>query len=242
VIADYLPGLWDQHGKGRAGGVLDNLFGVTHDGGLRASDAFGERLWVEVDQDANYSWKTYEEFLTNENTCIRDKSGFHQAVRAMPVGHVRQEGRGTAVLMNLSPQWYNAFRVAGAVPAQRRDVFMRHISDAGVVPWVRLKGAGDTEHGYEITYWSMPPDANDVARKLIFVCFNPETTGNSLGGGNSDRLRTARVPVTLQFRHDVRSLRDERAGTELGDGREFTLNWKQNEALVLSFPHAPPAE
>ena len=31
VIADYLPGLWDQHGKGRrAGGVLDDLFAVPH--------------------------------------------------------------------------------------------------------------------------------------------------------------------------------------------------------------------
>ena len=31
MIADYMPGLWDQHGKGRAdGGVLDDLFGVKH--------------------------------------------------------------------------------------------------------------------------------------------------------------------------------------------------------------------
>jgi len=29
VIANYLPGVWDQHGRGRAkGGVLDALFGV----------------------------------------------------------------------------------------------------------------------------------------------------------------------------------------------------------------------
>jgi len=32
VIADYMPGLWDQHGKGPTkGSVLDDLFGVQHD-------------------------------------------------------------------------------------------------------------------------------------------------------------------------------------------------------------------
>ncbi len=234
VIADYLPGLWDQHGKGRAAGVLDDMFGATHNSGMRAGDVFGERLWAEVDQDANYSWKTYEEFLS-KNTSIRDASGFHKAVRAMPVGHVQSHGRGTAVLMNLSPQWYNAFRVAGVVPAQKREVFMRHIAQAGVTPQVRIKGAAETEHGYEITYWSKPANAGIPARTLVFLCYNPEITGSSLGGGNSDGLKTAKVPVILQFRSEVKGVRDERSGKELGSGREFTLDWKQNEALVLSF-------
>ena len=235
VIADYLPGLWDQHGKGRVAGVLDDMFGVTHNSGMRAGDIFGERLWAEVDQDANYSWKTYEEFLSNKNTSVRDASGFHKAVRAMPVGHVQRYGRGNAVLMNLSPQWYNAFRVAGAVPAQKREIFMRHVAQAGVTPWVRIKGAAETEHGYEITYWSKPATAGSPARTLVFLCFNPEITGSSLGGGNSDRLKTAKAPVTLQFRSEVKGVRDERSGKELGSGREFTIEWKQNEAVVLSF-------
>ena len=236
VIADYMPGLWDQHGKGRATGVLDDLFGVTHSSAMKAGDIFGEKLWAEVDQDANYSWKTYGEFLTNKNTSLRDESGFHKAVRALPVNQARKFGGGTAVLMNLSPQWYNAHRVAGAVPAQKREVFMRHVAQAGVAPRVRIKGAGEAEHGYEITYWSKPADANGPARTILFLCFNPEITGSALGGGNSDRLKTARVPVTLQFRDEVKGARDERSGRELGNGREFTLDWKQNEALVLSCP------
>lgn len=85
VIADYMPGVWDQHGKGRVnGGVLDELFGVKHDAAMKAADVFGGRLWVEVDQEANYSWKTYDDFLTNKNTCLKDVSGFHKAMPAMP--------------------------------------------------------------------------------------------------------------------------------------------------------------
>ena len=82
VIADYLPGVWDQHGKGRAhGGALDDMFGVKHSPSLRPADLFGGRLWVETDQDANYGYKVYEQLLTNGNTCIKDASGFNKAVR-----------------------------------------------------------------------------------------------------------------------------------------------------------------
>jgi len=231
VIADYLPGLWDQHGKGRAGaGALDEMFGVKHDSAMRAADIFGEKLWVEVDQDANYSWKTYDEFLTNKNTCLKETNGFHRAVRTMPTDHVATVGRGKAVLMNLSPQWYNAYRAEGANAAKKRDVFMRHITNADIEPWVRIAGAGEREHGCEITYWSLP-----TGRTLLFVCLNPETRGTSLGGGNSVGLKTDTVPIKLRFTREVRNARDERTGHALGSGAEFAFDWKQNAAVVLSF-------
>ena len=231
VIADYLPGVWDQHGRGRKqGGVLDEMFGVKHDATMHARDIFGEKLWVEVDQDANYSWKSYDEFLTNKNTCLQDASGFHKAVRAMPVAHVTAVGKGKAVLMNLSPQWYHAYRAAGFEAAKKRAVFMRHVTAAGVVPWVRLAGAGEREHGCEITYWSLP-----TGRRLLFVCLNPEIRGTSLGGGNSVGLKTDTVPIKLRFNREIRSVRDERTGRALGNGAEFALDWKQNEAVALSF-------
>ena len=114
VIADYLPGVWDQHGRGRAaGGALDSLFGVRHDPAMTQADVFGGSLWCEVDQDAGFGWKTYPEFLSHADACLKDPSGFNKAVRAMPTANVRRVGAGTAVLLNLSPQWYNAYRVAG---------------------------------------------------------------------------------------------------------------------------------
>jgi hypothetical protein len=236
VIADYLPGLWDQHGKGRAGGgALDGMFGVKQDASMRARDVFGGKLWVEVDQDANFSWKTYEEFLTNENTCLKDACGFNKAVRALPVDQVRSVGRGKAILMNLSPQWYNAYRVAGADATARRGVFMRHITDAGVVPWVRIAGAGAREQGYEITYWNQAASRGDPTRTILFVCSNPEIHGTSAGGGNSVGLKTGTIPIKLRFAHELRNARDERDGRALGSGAEFVFNWKQNEAVVISF-------
>jgi hypothetical protein len=231
VIADYLPGLWDQHGKGRTnGGVLDDMFGVRHDPAMHASDIFGEKLWVEVDQDANYSWKSYDEFLTRNSTCLKDASGFSKAVRSMPVAQVGGIGRGKAILMNLSPQWYNACRAANVAAAKQREVFMRHLADSGIAPWVRLTGMADQEHGYEITYWMLPQ-----GRTLLFLCLNPEIRGTSVGGGNAVALKTGTIPVTLRFNHQVSDLRDERTGRQLNGGSQVVLDWKQNEAVVLSF-------
>ena len=90
IIADYLPGVWDQHGKGSAkGGALDELFGVKHNPDMKAADVFGGKLWCEVDQDANFSYKTYASYLTNGNTCLKDASGFNKAVRSMETGTSR---------------------------------------------------------------------------------------------------------------------------------------------------------
>lgn len=234
VIADYLPGLWDQHGRGRPdGGVLDDVFGVRHDSSMRAGDIFQSRLWVEVDQDTHYStskksgWKA---FLSEKNDCVKDPSGFYKAVRDMDTVHTRDVGKGQAVLMNLSPQWYNAYRNMGVEKAaEARGVFMKHVKSAGIEPWVRIADSGQAEHGYEITYWKKGD------RTILFVCMNPEVRGTSLGGGNAAGLKTDTVDITLRFDTPIRGVRDERADKDLPDGREFSFEWTMNEAVVLSF-------
>ena len=130
------------------------MFDVRHDPKMKAGDIFGTRLWCETDQDANFGYKTYDQLLTNGNSSIKDASGFDKAVRAMGTQHVNHFGRGTAVLMNLSPQWYNAYRTAGFAAAAKRSAFMKPIHDAGIRRWVEIKDAGDKEFGYEITYWN----------------------------------------------------------------------------------------
>ncbi len=231
VIADYLPGVWDQHGRGRrSGGVLDAMFGVRHDPSMTAADLFGGKLWCEVDQDVNFGWKTYEEFLTNGNTCIKDASGFHKAVRNLPTETVTHFGNGNAVLMNLSPQWYNAYRMSGSEAAGRRHTFLKQIASRSVNRWVEIENAGAREFGYEITYFRKPD-----GRKVLFVCSNPEIVGTQAGGGNAVDLKADAIPITLKFADPIRNVRDERRGTVLADGNRFPFTWRRNEAVVLSF-------
>ena len=231
VVADYMPGLWDQHGRGRAnGGALDRLFGVQHSPAMSVADVFGGKLWCEVDQDVNFGWKTYAEFLTNGNPCVKEPSGFNRAVRRVPIGSANPVGAGTAILLNLSPQWYNAYRIAGMEAARRRETFMRYVTNSGVRPRVQIENATEAAFGHEFTTFRRPD-----GRKVLFVCSNPEMVGSEQGGGNAAELKTGAIPVTLKFTAPVRSVRDERRGMELGSGERFTLSWNRNEALVLSY-------
>jgi hypothetical protein len=232
VIADYLPGLWDQHGKGRPnGGALDESFGVKPNPHLSSKDLFGGRLWCEVDQDANFTWKTYEQFLTNQNTCIKDASGFNKAVRDMGVITTNRIEKGRFILMNLSPQWYNAYRTEGPEAASKRATFMSPIHAAGINRWVKIES--DKAFGYEITYWSKGD------RTILFVAMNPEIEVSPTGGGNAVGLKTETIAVTLTFAKPMTKVRDERSGKDFGSGREFKFNWKMNEAMVISFSDHP---
>ncbi len=231
VVADYMPGLWDQHGKGRAGGgALDDLFGVRHDPAMTARDVFQGTgaLWCEVDQDRHYGYKSYEELLA-ENSCLKGPGGFNKAVRALPAATAAKAGRGTAVLMNLSPLRYLACRAQGEAAAASRSVFMQPLHDAGLRRRVEIKNAGEQAFGYEITAW------RKGNRVILFLVANKEIVVSSLGGGAATGLRSDTIPVTLSFAVPVRRVRDERSGRELGSGREFPLLWKRNEACVLSF-------
>lgn len=230
VIADFLPGVFDQHGRGRTDdGALSDLFGVQHSASLKATDIFSDRLWVETDQDANFSYSSYEELMSKGNTGIRHPKGFTQAVRNIGTSFSRSFGSGKAVLMNLSPQWYHALRQQGAKAAEARSVFMTHLDEADIESRVRITTNAAEVFGYEITYWKK----ND--RLLLFLVMNPEVTGNSAGGGNSRNLKTQKLDVTLEFNGKASQLRNERTGQTLGDGKNFTVNWITNEAVVLSF-------
>ena len=97
VIADYLPGLWDQHGKGRSGGgALDDMFGVQHDPAMKRGRsvrrASSGARWTRT---PTFSWKTYEEFLTNENTVHPGRERLQQGrARRCPSDHVNQLRQG----------------------------------------------------------------------------------------------------------------------------------------------------
>ncbi len=230
VIADFLPGVFDHHGRGRKnGGALDDLFEVQHDPTLKPSDVFSERLWAETDQDANFSYSSYQGLLSNKNTNLRHPSGFARAVRKLPTNNKNSFGNGAGVLMNLSPQWYHVLRGQGFEKAEARSLFMEHLRKAGVKARVRIMNPTEVSFAYEITYWKKN------GRIMLFLIMNPEVTGSSAGGGNSQGLKTQKINVTLKFQNPIKQVRNERKDQDLGDGDIFTIDWIGNEAVVLSY-------
>ncbi len=228
VIADFAPGLFDQHGKGRRVGALNNLFGSADDGNATNRDFFGDRLWVETDQDAGYSFRRYRDLFGTIKCKLKD--GYAVAARKRPTQIVRKVGQGRAVLVNLSPQRYLQYREEAAATNQLRQVFMQHVTAAGVKPWVTaLDETGQRPRNLEITYWKKDD------RTLLFVLQNAVVTGNELGGGGADGLAEKKTRIKLWFRKEMSDVIDERTGRSLGNGRHFALDFNSVEALFLSF-------
>jgi hypothetical protein len=230
VIGDFAAGLFDQHGKGRRHGALDDLFGVSHDGTETRADLFGGRLWVETDQDAGYSFRRYRDLF--ETVHPRLDRGFAVAERKLPVGTTRPVGKGRAVYLNLSPQRYLMMREEGTATEEQRKVFLDPVFTAGVTPWIRAKA--DRAIPLEVTYWSKG------GRTLVFVLQNVPISGSSTGGGGAERLVEATVPVEVRLAGPVRGVQDERTGAKLPEGDHFTFRLDTAEAVLFSFAGEPP--
>jgi hypothetical protein len=225
VIADFACGIFDQHGKGRTQGALDQLFGVQHDGSATRADFFSGKLWVETDQDAGYSAESWRErFATLD---CRLEHGFAVAERSLPIRTVRQVGRGTAVYLNLSPQRYLQYREEASATEAQRTVFLKHVL-ATVTPWVTVSSEGKRPPNCEVTYWTQGE------RTFLFVVQKTATGGDPAGGNWAQGLVNREIPMTVEFAAPVRDVVDERSGRHLGDGRTFRLPFRTCEAVLLS--------
>ena len=227
VIADFACGLFDQHGKGRNRGVLDHLFGVTHDGTETARDFFGDRLWVETDQDAAYNYRTYRDLFATIPCQLHH--GYAVAEKRLPVGVVRAVGRGRAVYLNLSPQRYLQYRAEGTVEQSHREPFISPILEAGVRPWIQVTSDGQRPANLEVCYWRKGP------RIYVFVVQSAPVTGSSTGNTGAEQLNVRTIPIEVTLQRRVRGVQNERTGEQLGDGTRFTFELPLAEAVLFSF-------
>ncbi|MGH7162054.1 MAG: beta-galactosidase trimerization domain-containing protein [Planctomycetota bacterium] len=215
VIADFMCGLFDQHGRGRGEGALDSLFGVRHDGSETKKDFFSGKLWVEADQDAGYGFKSYGQLFDTLRCGLHE--GFAVAEKRLPVKTARDAGKGKAVYLNLSPQRYLQYREEGKTTAAHSALFLEHVpARARVTP---LAG-GERARDLETTYWSKD------GRTLLFVVQNP---------GPAGKLRRESFRIELAFARPAKDLVNERTGEALGDGDRFAFDFPACEALFLSY-------
>ncbi len=213
VIADFACGLFDQHGKGRRRGALDDLFGVTHDGTETRGDFFGGKLWVETNQDAAFNYRRMAELLATSGA--RLERGFAVAEKRLPVDAARSAGQGRAVYLNLSPQRYLQYREEGTTREAQREVFLEAVCAAGCRPWVTVSSSGGRPRNAEVTYWSKGD------RTLVLLVQKPATSGSSTGGGGADALVDQTLAVEIELPADVADAVDERSGARWAMGGSF---------------------
>ena len=233
VVADFLCGLFDQHGKGRDRGALDDLFGVAHDGSLSKADVFGRgKLWVETDQNEAYGYARYRElFATVES---RLEGGFAVAERRLGTRHVRKVGEGKAVYLNLSPQRYLEYRQEGTTTDAHRRAFLAEVLPDGVPPRAIVKAGAARPRDCETIFWSKGD------RVFCFIVRNAPVTSSPQGGGGVEGPLGEAVAVEVELRSPAKDVIDERTGKRLGDISRFRLNFPGVEPAFFSFVPGKP--
>lgn len=227
VVADFACGLFDQHGKGRARGALDDLFGVEHGGSLTRADFFGGRLWVETDQDAAYGYDRYRALF--DSVECRLEGGFAVAERGGRTHAVRKIGRGTAVYLNLSPQRYLQYRQEGVATDAHRRAFLSEVLPDGVPPRVVVRAGGVRPRDCETISWTRG------GRTYVFLLQNAPVASSPQGGGGVEGLRREAIEVDVELREPARDVVDERSAARLGDVARFRLKFPGVEPAFFSY-------
>ena len=226
VVADFACGLFDQHGKGRNRGALDDLFGVSHDGRLRKQDFFGGSLWVETNQDAGYAFTKYGQLLDTIPCRLQD--GFAIAEHGLGTQHVMKVGRGKAVYLNLSPQRYLQYREEGTDTDAHRATFIRHINPSGRPPRVVVRHQGRRPPQCEATYWSKS------GRTYVFILRNVPVNATTTGGGGAAGLLSKEMTLEVEL-PAAETVVDERTGQTLGKGKIFSFRWNGVVPILFSY-------
>jgi hypothetical protein len=204
VIADFLPGLFDEHGKRRPAGALDAFFGVSRRGQA------GMVAQPHPSLDDSGRLLPAEPSLTT--------------LDGAPVGALDSAvGRGRAVYLNTSPIDYSKLRLIGEGAAIRDEV-ARVLAGSGIARGVTITINDGPPVGCEaITY-------RDGGARYVAIMRRPEYQIGSLGEiGYTDNSRFEQpVEVKVTFPRPVKA-KELLSGRDLGEGSQFELTlgpWK----------------
>ncbi len=227
VIADHLPGCFDQHGRGRPRPALADLFG-SEGAVVRPGSLFGGRLLAETDPDTYWKASFLQAAADVWPRCERAK-GFVVAQRGQPTFVTRVVGGGSATLLNVSIMEYLCHRPKDAARAKSlAEPVVAILAPCGASPRLSLTVAQSDPPLTEAVYWEKG------GRLVVLVVQNPLRLAGEAGMGDVDALAFDTVPLTVRFASRQTDVRDERAGRLLGDGDTFTVEWKRSEAAILS--------
>ncbi len=233
VIADYLPGVFDEHGKGRPGGALDDLFGVERDPGRGVLDGehiaevngelYDRPLPERLNHEGALRWG---DFVAYERGLRADGGeAFGQAGdTAVLVG--RDVGDGRAMYLNLSVIPYLLVRY-GAEGASYREGVTQFLEQADIRPRVRVfEGGAELPNVERLLWWK---DGH------AYLCLIWNALSSSrIDGVDVDRsvIDGPSRTIAIRFSTAIAGLRNLRTGKDLGAGTEFEDTWLPCEANV----------
>lgn len=236
ILADHSAGWFDEHLRGRAQPVLDNLFGVEAHPPAGPGRLFGGSLLGEIDAERYWDRNVVEAAARMWDRCRREK-GFVVAERDLECFQERTIGLGWAHLMNVSLIEYLFLRVYDPEEAAARRRFVMELAArAGVRPATQLRVEGTPPLRTEVTRWQSED------RTVICVARNPLVFGEAAEPWQETLAPGETVALEILLDRPVQGAVEERSGRALGDGDRFEVPWTTNQAAVISFLAIDAAE
>ena len=169
LVADYLCGIMDQHGRGHGKGILDDLFGVVRDetagymNGVGLTEIDGEKYQKPFLDRFSYHGGAYryrgvvvfERGTKHRPGCrgveIRKLLGkFHQASVIIE----NQFGKGKTFYLNLSPlEYWNPSKRFSKYGETIRKLISKIITSIGIQHRVKVYENGNQVNMIETLYW-----------------------------------------------------------------------------------------
>jgi hypothetical protein len=236
VLADEGTGLFDQHGKARSGGILDELFGIAQHpekgllGGEELTEIDGEKYReVDLRKRLTTAKALRWEGLPLYGRGVEPTDGIPDGVVSGSAAVVRKSTqKGRTLFLNLSPIEYLLERHKATGTAWR-ELLSKILSDAGLPRRVALEENGLPVVGSEALFW------RKGNQTVLCIVRNP-VREPALDPSWKDELTSPEsVKLRLEFPEAVMGLVNERTRTKLGDGKSFEDDWKPWEANIYSF-------
>jgi hypothetical protein len=236
VIADCLPAVLTERGKGRERGGLDGLFGVARDeskgllGGQGVTEIDGEKYNRPLPERLRYDGALVHEGIAVYERGLTAAADAKAAARAGTADVVvsRAAGKGRAVYLNLTPVAYNDVgRRAGAFGDAWRRIVGAELAAAGLAPRARVTSGGRPATMAETLLWRR----GDRVVLCLIRNLPREAAVDDVGTLAGTYGEPGEVEIALAA--PVTAVKNLRTGEALPDGRTIRAQWKPWEALVF---------
>lgn len=234
LITDYLPAIFDEHGKGRERGALDDVFGVERDLSKGVLDGKNiAEVNAEFYQRPLRERLMYNGALRHNAFVLYERSLNGRNATGVRIGESmafleRNFGRGRTVYLNITPIPYLLVRRQAGGEAYRK-LIRGLLGKVGLHPRIIVKIGGKEEPLIERLIWR-----HDDTYYLCLIA-NPMRDVNIGGVTVEEIISDAQSSITIEFTMPVRNLTNIRSTKHLGNGRRFqdVFNWC--EANIYSF-------
>jgi hypothetical protein len=250
LIADYLCGIMDQHGRGRERGILDDLFGIVRNesagymNGVGLTEIDGEKYQKPfLDRFSYYEGAfRYKDLVVFERgTKHRPASRgveitkflgkFHQASVIIE----NQFGKGRTFYLNLTPlEYWDPERRFSHYGRNFRKIVSDMMNAAGLFQRMRIYENDHVTNMIEPLYW------RNGDKHYIGLIKNPTEQKElpRLGASSEIQGITGQmIEIKLEFKAPVRGLINLRTGKNYGQGSIFFDKLKPWEGNLYEVLH-----